>query len=324
MNNYEVQGIKYSMPKVFLIKDSGLSQCEIGARICYDSFAQSENDLIKGFLDGEINDNISNIRFNDIDGSELLSNLAHVNFHHSVLEHTNLTFMILGISRAVLQEVVRTRIASYSVRSTRYTMSSIINAYVATFADHRTITGLRRKYFIDKILEFDMFVTSDKEYNELEAGSMFDKLDYQYNKIGRAAFLEAAVAKSSMDLVKVSLASNDFESLFAALENGKKKRNVGDSFKNIIPETTKVDMVVTMNLRGLKNYFSLRDSGAAYFQIRHLAQEMKKVIPQKYLDLIEKSQEQKDKEQSIKDKERDRITELERKASLYDSIQEKE
>jgi len=48
----------------------------------------------------------------------------------------------------------------------------------------------------------------------------------------------------------------------------------------------KVDMVVTFNLRSLKNYFVLRDSGAAYFQIRWLAQEMMKVTPQKYLDLI--------------------------------------
>lgn len=318
--NYEVQGIEYSMPKVFLLQETGLGVPEIAARTCYDSFDNSENECIKYF---DV-DNFDTDDINGIDSSSLLNDLSWTHFHHSILEHTNLSFLIRGTSRMVLQEHARHRLQNISVRSTRYTMSSIINAYVATFADHRTITGLRRKYFIDKILEFDMFVTSDKEYNELEAGSMFDKLDYQYNKIGREAFLEAAVAKSSMDLVKFSLASNDFETLFVALENGKKKRNVGDSFKNIIPETTKVDMVVTMNLRGLKNYFSLRDSGAAYFQIRHLAQEMKKVIPQKYLDLIEKSQEQKDKEQSIKDKERDRITELERKASLYDSIQEKE
>jgi thymidylate synthase (FAD) len=41
-----------------------------------------------------------------------------------------------------------------------------------------------------------------------------------------------------------------------------------------------------MNLRSLKNYLTLRDSGAAFFQIRWLAQEIKKVTPAKYLDLI--------------------------------------
>ena len=69
---------------------------------------------------------------------------------------------------------------------------------------------------------------------------------------------------------------------------GKKKRNVGDAFKHIITDNVKVDMVVTFNLRSLKNYFTLRDSGAAYFQIRWLAQEMMRVTPSKYLDLIVK------------------------------------
>ena len=71
-----------------------------------------------------------------------------------------------------------------------------------------------------------------------------------------------------------------------ALETGKKKRNVGDAFKHIISDNVKVDMVVTFNLRSLKNYFTLRDSGAAFFQIRWLAQEMIRVTPEKYLDLI--------------------------------------
>ena len=76
------------------------------------------------------------------------------------------------------------------------------------------------------------------------------------------------------------------EMLFNALEEGKKKRNVGDAFKHVVTDNFKVDMVVTFNLRSLKNYFTLRDSGAAYFQIRWLAQEMMRKTPSKYLDLI--------------------------------------
>ena len=45
---------------------------------------------------------------------------------------------------------------------------------------------------------------------------------------------------------------------------------------------------MTINLRSLKNFFTLRDSASAYFQIQWLAQEMKKVTPDKYLDLIVK------------------------------------
>ena len=80
--------------------------------------------------------------------------------------------------------------------------------------------------------------------------------------------------------------------LYDLLESGKKKRNIGDAFKHIVSDNWKVDMVVTFNLRSLKNYFQLRDSGAAYFQIQWLAQAMKDVTPSKYLDLIIK----KDKE----------------------------
>lgn len=44
------------------------------------------------------------------------------NNHTSTIEHIYFSFEIDGISRACLQELVRCRIASYSVRSTRYTL----------------------------------------------------------------------------------------------------------------------------------------------------------------------------------------------------------
>lgn len=42
--------------------------------------------------------------------------------HSSVLEHITFNFKIEGISRLCLQELVRHRIASYNVESTRYTL----------------------------------------------------------------------------------------------------------------------------------------------------------------------------------------------------------
>ena len=49
--------------------------------------------------------------------------------HDSVLEHVVYTFDITGISRALLQELVRHRIASYTVQSTRYTLGKILSEY---------------------------------------------------------------------------------------------------------------------------------------------------------------------------------------------------
>ena len=69
---------------------------------------------------------------NNIDDSDLLSNLAWVHHHHSIIEHATLSYLIQGTSRGVLQEHARHRLQAISVRSTRYTMSSVINAFVAS------------------------------------------------------------------------------------------------------------------------------------------------------------------------------------------------
>ena len=268
-------GIEYSRPEVVLLQDTGIGVAESAARTCYDSFTNSENDVIKNIEHTLPNASMCD-EINNIEDSALLDDLAWTYFHHSILEHANLSFLIRGTSRGVLQEHARHRIQAISVRSTRYTMSGIINAFVAS--KH----GGDRDFFIDKVLEFDMFVTVNAEYNALEISAMYDKLDYQSKVV--EDFHSISVAKSSIPFIQEH--QGNAQALYEALQSGKKKRNVGDAFKHIITDNVKVDMVVTFNLRSLKNYFTLRDSGAAFFQIRWLAQEMMKVTPQKYLDLI--------------------------------------
>jgi len=271
-------GIKYNKPEVVLLQDTGIGVAEAAARTCYDSFTNSENDVIKSLKD-TLPDTRMCDEINDIEDSALLDDLAWTYFHHSILEHANLSFLIRGTSRGVLQEHARHRIQAISVRSTRYTMSGIINAFVAS--KH----GGDRDFFIEKVAEFDMFVTCDEAYNRLEIGAMYDKLDFQSKII--EDFHAIALAKSSIPFIQEH--QGNPQALYEALQAGKKKRNVGDAFKHIITDNVKVDMVVTFNLRSLKNYFTLRDSGAAFFQIRWLAQEMMSVTPKKYLDLIIKS-----------------------------------
>lgn len=270
-----VFGVEYSKPEVILMQDTGIGVAEAAARTCYDSFENSENEAIK-YIENHMPDDSTCQKINEIESSNLLNDLAWTYFHHSILEHANLSFLIRGTSRGVLQEHARHRIQAISVRSTRYTMSSVINAFIASE------TNQDREFFIKKVLGFDMFVTSDEQYNRIEIGAIYDKLKYQSKKV--EDFNEIAVAKSSLALLDEF--KGNAEALFEALETGKKKRNVGDAFKHIITDNVKVDMVVTFNLRSLKNYFTLRDSGAAYFQIRWLAQEMMRKTPSKYLDLI--------------------------------------
>ena len=271
----EIYGIKYSKPEVVLMQDTGIGVAETAARTCYDSFSNSENEAIKN-IEHTTPDDSTCRDINAIDESNLLDDLAWTYFHHSILEHANLSFLIRGTSRGVLQEHARHRLQAISVRSTRYTMSSIINAFSASQ------TTDDKDFFINKVLSFNMFVTADEVYNKIEIGGMYDKLKYQASVVPN--FNEIAVAKSSLGFLEEF--KGDAEALYKALEAGKKKRNVGDAFKHIITDNVKVDMVVTFNLRSLKNYLTLRDSGAAFFQIRWLAQEMMRKTPSKYLDLI--------------------------------------
>lgn len=274
MEKIEKYHIEYEKPKVTLLQQSGLGVAEIAARTCYDSFENSENDCVKNAMSSMDTDAI-----NAIADSDLLSNLAWVHHHHSIIEHATLSFLIQGTSRGVLQEHARHRLQAISVRSTRYTMSSVINAFTASLESNDGFT-----FFLGKVLPLNLFVITDKEYLEIEIRAIYDKFRFQHAR--NDTYVKDAVAKSSIPLIEEH--KGNAEALFAALESGKKKRNVGDGFKHIVSDNWKVDMVVTFNIRSLKNYFDLRDSGAAWFQIQWLAEEMKKVTPVKYLKLIDK------------------------------------
>jgi len=281
MEKITMYHIEYEKPKVTLLQESGLGVAEIAARTCYDSFENSENDCIKNAMQ-----KMDIAAINAIAESDLLSNLAWVHHHHSIIEHATLSFLVQGTSRGVLQEHARHRIQAISVRSTRYTMSSVINAFTAS---QESEDGFA--FFLEKVLALNLFVITDKMYLEIEIRSIYDKFMFQYTR--DEEYLKNAVAKSSLPYLETF--KGNAHALYEALEKGKKKRNVGDGFKHIVSDNWKVDMVVTFNIRSLKNYFDLRDSGAAWFQIQWLAQEMKKATPLKYLKLIDKKYKENEK-----------------------------
>ena len=274
MEKITMYHIEYEKPKVTLLQQSGLGVAEIAARTCYDSFENSENPCVKTAMEHLDTDAINNI-----EDSDLLSNLAWVHHHHSIIEHATLSFLVQGTSRGVLQEHARHRLQAISVRSTRYTMSSVINAFTASLESEDGFT-----FFLDTVLPLSLFVITDETYLRIEIRAIYDKFMFQYTR--DSDYIKNAVAKSSLAFIEVH--KGKAQALFDALENGKKKRNVGDGFKHIVSDNWKVDMVVTFNIRSLKNYFDLRDSGAAWFQIQWLAQAMKEVTPTKYLKLIDK------------------------------------
>lgn len=99
--------------KIKLLSNTPLSVCVQAIRTCYNSFSKSDTDLSK------LTDNLGE---ND---RKLIYRVGNKLKHGSVLEHINYSWDIQGISRAVLQELARHRHSSFSVKSTRYTLSEL-------------------------------------------------------------------------------------------------------------------------------------------------------------------------------------------------------
>jgi len=96
---------------VTLLHNTPLYINAVGARTCWDSHGKSDTGLfteICGEKDKELIDRVGN-KFK----------------HQSILEHVSYNLYIEGISRACLQELARHRIASLSVKSTRYTLKEL-------------------------------------------------------------------------------------------------------------------------------------------------------------------------------------------------------
>ena len=280
-------GIEYIKPTVFLLQGSGLGTSEYAGRTAYDSFDKSENGIIKGTnlmlqnaRNPYLNDATKNA-LNNLEHSDLLDSLAWVHHHHSVLEHCNLTYLIKGISRGVLQELVRHRIASYTVRSTRYTMQSILNAFIASYLSEDHINTFQK--LVSNFTIFD----KDSVWFSLECHYVYSRLETQLKALTAEEFINLVLSKDAQQNLEKYIGRIP-EEAFVILENSKPKRNVGDAFKHIVTDNWYTDLVMTMNLRSLKNFFELRDSGAAYFLIKELAKQMKLSTPDKYLNLIVK------------------------------------
>jgi len=263
-----VAGIEYQLPKATLLHATPLINAELAGRTAYSSFDKSEHKEVQEFNGAPIN---------DVEHSNILDSLCHVYHHMSVAEHINLTYRITT-SRGVLQEQARHRIQSLTVQSTRYTMSPIINAFVACIEEG----GLLE--FTEFLKELDFLVVEDFAAN-LEIKHIWDKLWLQINELGKDAFLNLALSKSALKTYNI-YKDREPGVLLSAIESNKAKKNIGDNFKWVVTDNWKVNMIVTFNLRSLKNYFDLRDSGAAWFQMQELAKAMKEATPQKYLNLV--------------------------------------
>lgn len=167
---------------------------------------------------------------------ELIERVGNKNKHKSTLEHLVYTFDIDGISRACLQELARHRMASYSVKSTRYTLKELKNE--------------------EPFLELDQD-TFDRAW----------KYCIPVNHKVNAQILRA------------------LENLRSQLKSGVEN----DIAKYCLPEAYKTSLIMTINARSLQNFLELRSSKYALWEIRELALNIYKAIPEEHKYLFEES-----------------------------------
>ncbi|MCK4441862.1 MAG: FAD-dependent thymidylate synthase [Sulfurovaceae bacterium] len=93
--------------QITLMHHTPLEVCAHAIRTCWQSFDKSDEGGEKD--------------------KALIDRVGNKYKHASTLEHLVYTFYIQGVSRALLQELARHRIASLSVKSTRYTLKELKN-----------------------------------------------------------------------------------------------------------------------------------------------------------------------------------------------------
>lgn len=156
--------------------------------------------------------------------------------HDSPTEHVSFTFGIEGVSRSLTHQLVRHRIASYSQQSQRYVTESTFEYIVPP-----EIAGIPKA-----AEEFIRAMEEDKNHYERLTKLLYKK---HYNTL-----------------------INDGENEKEALKKAEKMA-IEDA-RYVLPNACETKLIMTMNVRSLKNFFSHRLCSRAQWEIRELAEKM--------------------------------------------------
>lgn len=163
---------------------------------------------------------------------EMLSDLGH----ESPVEHAVFTFGIEGVSRALLAQITRHRIASFSVQSQRYVDKSsfeyILPPEIAKVPE--------------ALAEFEAAMKEDAAH--------YAKLREILTKAHYERLLSEG--KSEADAKKAA------------------EKMANEDARFVLPNACDTRMIMTMNVRSLWNFFRLRCCTRAQWEIRELATEM--------------------------------------------------
>ncbi|MEA3289548.1 MAG: FAD-dependent thymidylate synthase [Campylobacterota bacterium] len=218
--------------KVDLLQHSNLDVCAHAIRTCWQSFDKSD--------DGGEKD------------KELINRVGNKFKHASTLEHLTYTFYISGVSRALLQELARHRMASPSVKSTRYTLKELKDE--ESFTNGMSMVELKEKYTNKDEVYADKHMVSASKYLVWT-----DELGVDFSSV---------VALENLRLMLLDGVSND-------------------KAKYCLPESYKTELTWTVNARSLQNFINLRSSSSALWEIRDLSKALFEALPKDHQYLFE-------------------------------------
>lgn len=163
---------------------------------------------------------------------EMLSEIGH----ESPIEHVSFTFGIEGVSRALLAQITRHRMASFSVQSQRYVAEN----------DFEYVTPPEISAIPEALKLFEEAMQKDKDY--------YEKLT------------EILKQKHLKDMLQSGMDEK------AALRAAEKKAIEDARF--VLPNACDTKMVLTMNARSLHNFFRHRCCNRAQWEIQDVANQM--------------------------------------------------
>lgn len=204
------------------------------AKLCYSS--SNITDLREGLTDDKVKSFV-----------EMLSDLGHA----SPIEHASFTFGIEGVSRALLAQITRHRIASFSVKSQRYVSEGGFEFVTPPeIAEIPEALNIYKKSMAD-------------------AQRVYDELSETLAKKHKETFLKEG--KDEKTATRMA-----------------QKKAIEDA-RFVLPNACETKMVVTMNTRSLLNFFSLRCCNRAQWEIREVANLMLKLVSKVAPELFAKA-----------------------------------
>ena len=182
---------------------------------------------------------------------EFVEKLAKLG-HESPTEHVSFTFAIEGVSRTLLAQITRHRIASFSVQSQRYV----------------------------RLDQFEYITPPEVEADPRAKKAFEEEMSLQNENYKRIAAIlkEGHTARLMKE-----------EGLDEAAASKKAEKMAIEDARFVLPNACATKMIVTMNARSLQNFFKLRCCNRAQWEIHDLADKMLELVYPVAPALFEKS-----------------------------------